>query len=373
MKSLTVSLIPQPGTPPQFLATLQVVDPSPAVVRLWQEEIPESLVLEDYTRDGWAQHQSSTTTIRVRNTSEKPEKWNGFFKYLRDRQKWAFGRFGSHGVWIIEPPKSSSPAGGAVTECRVATDFRKLPNCPLKPKAEAPVKKAPVPTAPRPTGSSNSTKKKGGLLGKLVGAQHRTNHSVAMAASAAVPRQPQSTQQLQSTSSSKTAAEVTASFRQKILDQMLDFDIDMDTETTQVKVILSEYTSQTSDEITMDILKYLVYEAAEEVNEEWIVHRETTGFLDEALFTVYKEGAAPPEVLEELNQGELPDEIRAQQRALQEERSRMVQKATSQHTAALEFQAHQEEEELATLNTKKRDRRTIEDYEREKKKHQRPE
>ena len=69
----------------------------------------------------------------------------------------------------------------------------------------------------------------------------------------------------------------------------------------------------------MEILKYIVYEQAEEVNDEWIAHKEPSEFMDEATIAIYKEGEAPPEVLEDMNKADLPDEIKGQQRAIQQE------------------------------------------------------
>ena len=81
-------------------------------------------------------------------------------------------------------------------------------------------------------------------------------------------------------------------------------------------------------------------------------------------------GAAPEEVLEEINKGELPDEVRGQQRAIQEERQRQANKAETRNKQQVEADAHRamedEDEEFSALNTNKRDRRTIEDFEREK-------
>jgi hypothetical protein len=65
--------------------------------------------------------------------------------------------------------------------------------------------------------------------------------------------------------------------------------------------------------ITINVIKYVVCEAAEEVNEEWATRKEPSEFMDEVVIAVFKEGAAPPDVLKEFNKGELPDEIRGQQ------------------------------------------------------------
>jgi hypothetical protein len=160
-------------------------------------------------------------------------------------------------------------------------------------------------------------------------------------------------------------------------DKMLDFDMAPE-EVLKVPIQLSEHTACLSEQdrtkVTMDILKYMVYEAAEDVNDEWIAHKEPAEFMDEAVIAVYKEGAAPAAVLEEINRGELPDEVRGQQRAIAEQRQRAVQTAESKVAQRTEIRAVKEEtqyeEDLEVLNTTKRDRRTIEDYEREKRKQQ---
>ena len=88
--------------------------------------------------------------------------------------------------------------------------------------------------------------------------------------------------------------------------------------------------------------------------------------MDEVVISVYKE--APPEVLEEVNKAELPDEIRGQQRAIEEARQRAVAKQEADRDKQLQQMAMQEdkEEEMATLNVHKRDRRTIEEIQLEK-------
>ena len=122
----------------------------------------------------------------------------------------------------------------------------------------------------------------------------------------------------------------------------------------------------------MEILKFVVYEQAEEVNEEWIAHKEPSEFMDEAVIAIYKEGEAPPEVLEEINKGELPDEVRGQQRALSEQLSKQQQQKASKNDVALQRQAlargnadDDEDDDIAALNVVKRDRRTIEEIQRE--------
>jgi hypothetical protein len=57
-------------------------------------------------------------------------------------------------------------------------------------------------------------------------------------------------------------------------------------------------------------------------------------FMDDVVILVYKEGAAPDDVLEELNQGELPEEVRGQQRAIQEAQARLVAQTTNRTASA---------------------------------------
>jgi hypothetical protein len=118
----------------------------------------------------------------------------------------------------------------------------------------------------------------------------------------------------------------------------------------------------------MDVLKYIVFEAAEEVNEEWVAHKEPSEFMDDIIITIYKEGAAPDDVLEDMNRAELPEEIRGQQRALQEQQLQQQQQRNKSKMNTPEgiIPFDEEYDDLEALNTKKRDRRTVEDYEREK-------
>jgi hypothetical protein len=265
----------------------------------------------------------------------------------------------------------------------------------------------------QPTTTTTTTKKKKfGLLGNLVGAQKRTNTQMEIAASilpkksaasasTTIPPPPSSTDTMTTdnevwtgttsaptnttttttTTGTKTAGQVLADFRQEMEQEMLDFDISSEP-CLKVKIDLAgKLRLMTDDEkqtgkVTMEILKYIVYEQAEEVNEEWIAHREPSEFMDEVVITIYKEGEAPPEVLEDINKAELPDEVRGQQRAIQEQMQKAEQiKAqklrVEQTRLAMQMkkgqQQDEEDEDFAALNTQKRDRRTIEDFEREAK------
>jgi hypothetical protein len=287
--------------------------------------------------------------------------------------------------------------------------------------------------------------KKSGLLGSLVGAQKRTNLAVAVSNTPStnvfkVPQKagtsentlsksvaPQATTAPNivnkskendqngdgdvennnnssnddvSSSKLKTAQEVFAEFRQYCSEIMLDFDMEENEELMKIPINLPEYTTDmiSNDEkakVTMEILKYMIYEAAEEVNESWIAVKEPTEFMDEMTIVIYKEGAAPEEVIEEMNKGDLPDEIVQQQRAIASQRQRDAEMAHQKAKRITEKQVHQirggassngssnfdrednvpdddnDDDNFASLNKSKRDRRSVEEYERENKKQQR--
>jgi hypothetical protein len=406
MKEIKLYLIPQPGAKPEFLASLQVVDPSPAVTTLWNDRLPEQVVLEGYTRDSWAWKPSSAWQTITCVSTDGRNKLPGFNGYLKQRTKSAYGRCQGSSVFVVSYIQSKAAADDPNrVECRIALDSSKIPGCslPASVAAAAPAAKPPKPAVAVAvnTGAAAPPKRKGGLLGKLVGAQQRTNQHVAIA-SAPVRSAPGTTATLSSTGAThtaaqnggtsapeaadgapaaplKTAQQVFADFRQSMQDKMLDFDLSDET-VKQIKVSVNEQSAGLADsdksKVAMDVLKYMVYEAAEEVNEEWIAFKEPSEFLDEVIINIYKEGAAPPEVMEEINKGEVPDEVRGQQMAIQQERQKQAAAQESRHLSQVKSEAirnmratgeeDDEEDELEALNTKKRDRRTIEDYHREK-------
>lgn len=422
LSSVDLYLIPSQGAPEELMATIQPhfdrtanpedrskADTAWNALILQNHNRRKKITLEGYTRDGWAWKPNSGlwTTVQVINTGDnrKKRKLHQFVQYLKERQKSAFGRFGSVGVLVVsyvQTTPSNSIEEIDQMDCRIAIDCTKIPGCSLRPVAQ-PNREIDRPSNGRaetsqaksvPTAATNlnaSKRKSGGFLGKLVGAQQRTNEHVVASKqqrplAKVVPRLeaskasddvlPQSTAAF-SSSILKSAQEVIASFRQECHDQMLNFDIS-ENEILHIPIVLKDYIQQVDEEeharITMDILKYIVYEAAEEVNEEWVAYKEPSEFMDEIMITIYKEGAAPEHVLEDIHQAEIPDEIRGQQRAIQEQRTKSVQQAEMKQKQHLDHQIYANEDDsgddLEALNTKKRDRRTIEDYEREKREQQ---
>lgn len=406
MKEVELQLIPAPGQKPEFLAKVELVHKQ-NIPELWQQ-LPSVVVLEGYTRDSWASDTATKWTTWQVESVDGRNKLPGFVKYLRDRQKTCFGRVGDR-VWVISHKQMSS----STLNCRI-TSISSIPKCPLKPQ-QAPSKPvAPQPAkqeAAKPTTMPTTTpaaaanskpKKKGfGLLGNLVGAQKRTNTQMEIAATA-IPKKSSVAPNQEgaatteageggsgdssqaSTAGTKTAGQVLADFRQEMEQEMLDFDISSEP-CLKVKIDVAAKLRTMSDEekqtgkVSMEILKYIVYEQAEEVNEEWIAYREPSEFMDEATIAIYKEGEAPAEVLEDINKAELPDEVRGQQRAIQEQRQKAeqirAQKLRMEQTKlAMQLKkkneqqgGEEDDDDFAALNTQKRDRRTIEDYEREAK------
>lgn len=382
MTQIQLSLVPAPGQKPEFLA---ILEPLPGSPPLWQTSKVSQIVLENYTRDSWALDTATKWHTLQFQSIDGRQKLPGFQKYLGERKKTAFGRFGDSKVIVVPYKQMSSQT----LTCRVA-NLDALPGCPIKPKPKAPPpqpKPAPTNTAPSTsTGSdANPKKKKAGILGNLVGAQKRTNDQVITSKarkpqsdkpSAQPTSQPQGFDSGSDTPTSseplKTAGQVLMDFRQEMEQEMLDFDISPEP-VLKVKVSLASKTRLLSEEeklsgkVTMEVLKYIVYEAAEEVNEEWIAHKEPSEFMDEVVIAIYKEGEAPPDVLEDINKAELPDEIIGQQRAIQQAQQRLNASRESRDIQEKQRMALAQEsgEDFAVLNTNKRDRRTIEEIQME--------
>uniref|UniRef100_A0A7S3P6Y8 Uncharacterized protein n=1 Tax=Amphora coffeiformis TaxID=265554 RepID=A0A7S3P6Y8_9STRA len=381
-REIQLMLVPEPGKPAQALATLRVVDPSPTASKVWEEvhKHSKTVVLEGYTRDAWAWKPGATAwTSLVVESRDGKKKLPGFNKYLKDRQKCAYGRFllgGTTGIWVVSYVQKPTGHEDRM-ESRICLDLTKIPGCTLSAAPPKATRAPPPPTAATAAGAPVRKRSGAGLLGKLVGAQKKTNSHVAVAkAPRPVAVAPEATTTGGIPVEQKTAVNVLAEFRNEMEQKMMDFDISAESE-FKVPLSLSKYTAGLSEadlpKVTMEILKYMVYEAAEEVNEEWISHKEPSEFMDEVTIVVYKEGCAPPEVLEEMNKAELPEEAKAQQRALQNERQRQISAAERKRDQELELGAHSafaddEDDGVAALNANKRDRRTLEDYEREKKK-----
>jgi hypothetical protein len=364
MKQVQLSLIPAPGAKPEFLFTVEALDD----VDEWNAQLPSKIILEGYTRDAWAWKPGPWVELVCVSTDGR-NKLPGFIKYLKERQKCAYGRFSPTAAFVVSYIQKKA-ASTTEMSVRLCFDLTKLANCPLiKKKVAAPPVVAPVaskqaPPAAKPAASGASANKKSGILGNLLGAQKRINkhmeHSAkpkkVVVAAAAVE------------AGMRTAQQVLSEFREKMEQEMLDFDSCGEV-VFKTKIILSQSQKGLSDDdkarITMDVLKYIVYEAAEECNEEWIAHKEPSEFMDECEIAVYKDGHAPEEVMEEANRVELTEDMRGEQFAAQEaNKKKSVNQEAKLDQERFKQAVQQEADEIAALNSNKRDRRTIEDFQR---------
>lgn len=417
MDETTILLVPAPGAKAEFLST---VEPAGGAAG---GDLPFEVVLSSYTRDGWAMAAPPPTepwkTTWLKSVDGRG-KLPGFLKYLRERKKVPIGRFepaaaGSSGKGVIVVPfdQPAPPAGllgdgsdASVDDliyCRYILDESLIGRgyCRPGPTPEAiaqqqkqkqmaqiqqqqrlkqqqqqqQAKAKAASSAPKP--APKSSRASSGMLGNLMAATKRTNTQL-------------DTVPVRKTASASTNAgaglgagaggsgltgtgAVMAQFRQDVEQKMLDFRNDATQTCLKVPIsiatIVRDLPPEEKGSVTMDVLKYVVYEQAEEVGEDkWVAAKEPSEFMDECVVAVYKEGHAPQDVLEDLNKGELPDEILQQQRAMRQARVKEVARKETKADA----QRHKEtvgsgapDDEAWTLNTQKRDRRTIEEIQKE--------
>ena len=375
MNETTLLLAPAPKAPGEFLVTIECDD-----VDL---ELPFEITLNQYSRDrSWIESPLwKKATMKIVPGQER--RYPGFLKYIQERQKSAWGTFyttssNNKGIFLI--PHTLKKNDITQVYCYVGLDPRLLQQ-PAKP----PQSQQPPPTKKiqqqqqftktkssivagnsnnnnnRTNTNSNSKPSKSGLLGNLLGAQRRTNHHM------------DNTTGLKSQSSANndsenmTTGQVIAKFRNQIEDKLTKFQSSSDTFILKIPVSLAEQTANLApdEEVTMDILKFIIHEQVEEVDDRWIAVREPSEFVDEASFAVYKEGHCPEEILQEYNKGDLPDEIKGQQRAMSDASAKAEQKKLQKVQRSNERSAHTTNINITTaLNQNKRDRRTIEEIQR---------
>jgi hypothetical protein len=167
---------------------------------------------------------------------------------------------------------------------------------------------------------------------------------------------------------SVTSTHIISKFREKIERTLRDFEKSHQTE-IKIPISLAELTREISsieekEKVTISVLKYIVYEQVEEINQEWVATKESSGFMDEANVHVYKAGFVPSEVLEDMNKGEQTDEAIQQQRFLREALSKEENRKAKLIEEENRKKLASEKIEVAVLNTNKRDRRTIEEIQK---------
>jgi len=246
--------------------------------------------------------------------------------------------------------------------------------------------------------SSSAMGGKNGFLGKFLSAQRRTASCLAAVPKSAIVKaiDAQNIDNLDDddnvdnngTNRCLTKQQVLAKFRESVAQKFLTFQSSKIETSIKIAVLLSEHVGKLSPSdkdgrigVNLDVLKFIVHEQVEEIGDEdnWIAAKEPNAefFMDECNIMVYKDGHCPPEVLEELNKGEMTDEVRGQQQALKDAQLKQAARENARHMAMITKKEQESgrmrdqsgssgnEDVISTLNTKKRDRRSIEEIQRD--------
>ena len=373
MNEITINIADSPSAVKStFLATVQPILSSEA------EDLPFEITINRYSRESWSlrkQTNSSTWKTGWFKSIDEKKNINGFLKFLKERKKAAYAKF--------ESPLHDEKTGQTCTALFVVP-FDQPTNQLTKDENtffaqycldDRLLRVTSVNQAPKPTtkpnlqadrrsdviqGNSSSSTVSKGLLGNLIGAQRKTNQHLAHTL-----RKRQDTVEL---TDSLTSTQIISRFREKVERTLRDFENSNQTE-IKIPISLAELTREITsieekEKVTISVLKYVVYEQVEEINEEWVATKESSGFMDESNVVVYKAGFVPPEVLEDMNKGEQTDEAIQQQRflreALSKEENRKAKLIEEQNRKKLASEKMQ----VAVLNTNKRDRRTIEEIQK---------
>ncbi len=403
-----------------FLAIAEPISPFDQ-----NEDLPLEITLDRYTREPWSRHSSTPQNDSCKwkgiwlKSTDKKGRLRGFLKFLKGRSKAAFGKFVSPhpdevtgedctALFLVPFEQPPFPSKDILEKEDVSNveDLIFVKYCfdekelILQEQANKPqeqtlhmrkTKQQTQPVQQRPNVTTHkasalsSSKSRGGILGSILGAQEKTNRHLE-----AFPkkRKPDTSSSAVSLSNENdrdnrieqegranipvlsTSNQVLANFRTKIEKKLTAFESSSQTE---IKIQISQaeesralYSSDEKAKLTMDVLKYIVYEQTEEIGQdEWVAAKEPSEFMDEASIIIYKAGYAPEEVLEELNKGEMPDEARHQQRAMREALNREEKKKAKAHEEMNMKKAFQRNHEVKRLNNVKRDRRSIEEIQRD--------
>ena len=231
-----------------------------------------------------------------------------------------------------------------------------------------------------------------GFLGKLVSKQERTQHIISTVSSStstlkknesnpSTTTTTTTTTTDESSSSHSSAQQVIHAFRLEMEEKLLEFvqsshtniliPISLAVHTRKLSPSIPNYLYELSN-ISMDVLKFIVYEQVQDVLGDLYVavvdsENDHSLFMDELSIRVYKPGCAPQKVLDEVCTGDVPDEVQRQNQVVREarlqehkKRMRVVEQESIQskkHCCG--------EGEMESLDQKKRDRRTMEEIQRE--------
>ncbi|KAL7531268.1 hypothetical protein ACHAXR_003946 [Thalassiosira sp. AJA248-18] len=421
MNETTILLSPSPGDPnvkPDFLATVE-----PLIPRQPSFTFPFELVLDGYTREPWSsgkmdQNSSNNNSNEWQScyllSTDGRNRLAGFIQYLQGRKKAAVAKFeatdasssvapGSGKALLVVPfdpppiPTEELPDGVDTSQVifvkylRDESILKKGSNRDMQKqqqqqkmlqqqklmqekqqqqlmqqkKAQQQQSQRKMPPAPAPaSASASSSSKKGGLLGNLLGAQRRTENHLSLV------RTKKSSNDADFDPNTGVAGCIKA-FRTTITAKLQHFKSDPTTFSTKISIDLASLiksipSMEERDKLTMDAFKFTVYEQVEEVGEDqWIAAKEPSEFMDECTIAIYKDGHCPQDVLEDLNRGELPDEIKGQARHLVEAQSKAILRKGNKEAERMVKESIVGESNVTVLNTNKRDRRTLEQIQKD--------
>ena len=421
MNSTTLLLAGEPNTEPSYLATVEPStfhQPPPLT-------LPFELVLDRYTREPWStgqifprgdgsgdgpQHKLVSTVWQCCYlvSTDGKKRLSGFLQYLQERKKAAVAKFEAVDVSLL--PSNSSSCGKAILvvpydpppmptefvlpdgvdksevlfvmylrdenvlrgkDTRGAQELqqKKVEQQPRQQQQQQNITQHQlqgqtqkhVPTEQRAQ-SSSSSNNKGGCLGKLLGAQRRTENHLEMV----MPRKGS-----QSTFDPNTgAAGCINQFRNKISKELQQFKSDPTTYISKFPIshasLIKNVSLEEQDKVTINVFKFTVYEQVEEIGMgQWVAVKEPSEFLDECVISVYKNGHCPAEVLDEINRGDLPDEIKGQARHMVESQSKAIERRGKKQDEQMVKDTIVGEDNVVVLNTNKRDRRTLEQIQKD--------
>ena len=392
-----IQLVSSPGAPPEFLATVGPVEGTNSSM------LPFEIVLDNYTRESWsslAMRQNSNVPWKIIKIVTKDERSSkklvGFMNYLNERKKSAVGKCeiidendedsatNIQGYFVVPFDQSFQKLERnnqlIVITCKVLRDYSLLKkgidanSQKQQKRPQEGQQKCREPHALSKTVAPKSSQiKSSGFMGKLLGASSRTGIALA-----AVPKS--SVMKTANNRCENIKSDIMNSFRNTIEETLNAFLSNDSLPVCKIRVCLADVLRQnkidkinTPEGVTMEVLKYIVYESVDEIGrDKWVAYKEPSEFMDDCYISVYKEGHAPPDVLEEINKGEIPDEVKAAQRAIRAAAERDVARKEGKKDAQLLESAvgSVTRDDLSTLNTIKRDRRTIEEIQNEMNKRQ---
>ena len=373
-----------------FLATLQ-----PFSTDHNEEDLPFEITLDRYTRDPWSvlnpPNEKVWTSCWFKSIDNK-KNLPGFLQFLSQRGKAAFGKFESphpdevtgdinKAVFLVPFQQPPPPADSDGADAGSKDDFIFVKYCLDERLTKVTISKKPTSgqmmqmqqqrTQQRPNHSQQQVPKSigvgsSGLLGNLLGKSQRTNQHLD-----SVPQRKKEKQMNQIDTLS--SGQVITKFRDKVEQMFKELESSTNTE-VKISISMADLTREMTsmeekEKVTLKVLEFVVNEAVEDINEdineEWTPYKEPGEFMDEANIIVYKTGHVPAEVMEDLNRGEIPDEMKQQQRAMREAMEREENKKLKTLQRHNLKKAAGEHAGISMLGTNRRDRRSIEEIQKD--------